>query len=163
MEAKVVWSKNLSFTGTADSGFELPLGARASAGGDEDGFRPMELFAIGLAGCTAMDVISILQKKRQEVTDFEVQVHVDREESHPKVFTQGVIRYLVTGHNVDETAVKRSIELSITRYCPGYAMLSKVMPISMRYEIFEGAGGEERTPVTSGEFKSASSPEGETV
>ena len=162
MEAEVTWLKNLSFTGTADSGFELPLGARTSAGGDEDGFRPMELFAIGLAGCTAMDVISILQKKRQEIADFEVQVHVDREESHPKIFTQGVISYLVTGHNVDETAVVRSIELSITRYCPGYAMMSKVMPISLKYEIFESTGVEGRTPVTSGEYKPAGHPEGET-
>lgn len=163
MEAKVTWQKNLSFTGTAESGFELPLGTRASAGGDEDGFRPMELFAIGLAGCTAMDVISILRKKRQDVTHFVVQAHLDREIEHPKVFTQGVIEYLLTGHNLDEVAVIRSIELSITRYCPGYAMMSKVIPIRLRYQIFEGDGVENRMPVRSGEYLPPVNSEGQEV
>ncbi|MCJ7537560.1 MAG: OsmC family protein, partial [Anaerolineales bacterium] len=68
MNAKVNWHKGLTFIGQADSGFSVPLGGSPSAGGDADGFRPMELIATGLAGCTAMDTISILQKKRQEVT-----------------------------------------------------------------------------------------------
>ena len=66
MAAKVTWHDGLSFTGTADTGFEVSLGASASVGGAEDGFRPMELLAVGLAGCTAMDVISILQKHHTE-------------------------------------------------------------------------------------------------
>ena len=69
MEAKVIWKNRMSFIGSAESGFELPLGASPEVGGDNDGFRPMELLAIGLAGCTAMDVISILQKKKQEVKE----------------------------------------------------------------------------------------------
>ena len=88
MEAKVDWKGRLTFTGTADFGFSVQLGAKAAVGGDDDGFRPMELIAMGLAGCTAMDVISILRKKRQDVTEFEVQVHVERAEEHPKVFTE---------------------------------------------------------------------------
>src|SRR3990170_6330053 len=97
MKAKVTWKGRLSFTGAADTGFELPLGASREAGGDADGFRPIELFSVGLAGCTAMDVISILEKKRQEVTAFEVQVRAARAAEHPKVFTAAEIEYHVSG------------------------------------------------------------------
>lgn len=144
MEAKVTWKQRLTFSGTADSGFEVPLGAEAGVGGDEDGFRPMELIATGLAGCTAMDVISILQKKRQEVTAFEVQVHAERAQEHPKVFTRAVIDYHVTGRGVDEAAVLRAIELSATRYCPAQAMFVKIFPMTLRYHIFEDEDGKRR-------------------
>jgi putative redox protein len=150
MEAKVNWQGRMSFIGTADTGFSVRLGAAAEVGGDNDGFRPMEMFAIGLAGCTSMDVISILLKKRQQVTDFEVQVHAERAESHPKVFTRAVIEYFVTGHNVDEAAVVRSIELSGTRYCPAQAMFGEIMPIELIYHIFEDQEDGERTLVKSG-------------
>jgi putative redox protein len=150
MEAKVTWQKNLVFTGTSDSGFELPLDTKASAGGEGNGFQPMELFAIGLAGCTALDVISILNKKRQEVTAFEVQAHVERAAEHPKVFTSGVIEYFVSGHCLDEAALVRSIELSAGRYCPAQAMLGMCMPIELKYHIFEDLGEGERRLVTSG-------------
>ena len=73
----------------------------------------MELLAIGLAGCTAMDVISILSKKRQEVTDFEVQVHAGRAAEHPKVFTDAMIEYFVTGRNLDETALLRAMSFRL--------------------------------------------------
>jgi putative redox protein len=142
MEAKVVWEKRLSMSGTADSGFVVPLGAKAEVGGDEDGFQPMELIAIGLAGCTAMDVISILTKKRQDVKAFRVLVHAERASEHPKVFTRATIEYLVSGYQIDATALERAIELSATRYCPAQAMLGKVFPIEMKYIIFEGDGTE---------------------
>jgi putative redox protein len=109
MDALVTWKGNLSFTGTADSGFTLPLGTEPAVGGDNDGFRPMELMAISLAGCTAMDVISILQKKRQEVTGFEVKVHAERTDKFPKVFTHVTVEYNIIGHNVDPVAVERAI------------------------------------------------------
>jgi putative redox protein len=155
VEARVTWKGKLSFTGTADSGFELPLGAEKSVGGDEDGFRPMELIATGLAGCTAMDVISILAKKRQQVTAFDVQVHADRSESHPKVFTHAVVDYIVVGHDLDETAVVRAIELSATRYCPAQAMLEKVFPIELHYHIYEDEGNGQQSLVSSGEYPSS--------
>ncbi len=134
MEAKVNWQGRMTFTGTADSGFQLPLGTDQAVGGNNDGFRPMELLAVGLAGCTAMDVISILSKKRQEVTDFEVQVHAERAEEHPKVITAAVIEYFVTGQGLDEAALLRAIELSATRYCPAQAMFGKLMPIELKYQ-----------------------------
>ena len=144
MDAKVNWKGRMTFVGTSDSGFTIILGTSPVVGGDNDGFRPMELMAISLAGCTAMDVISILTKKRQEVTDFEVKVHTERANEHPKVFTSAVIDYVVTGHNLDEAAVMRSIELSAQRYCPAHDMLSKVMPIDLHYEIYEDEGGGKR-------------------
>lgn len=138
MEAKVSWKERMSFVGTADSGFSVNLGTVPAVGGDDDGFRPIELMAISLAGCTAMDVMSILTKKRQDVTDFEVRVHAERAPEHPKVFTSAVLSYEVTGHNVEEAAVIRAIQLSAERYCPAHAMLKKVFPIELRYQIFEG-------------------------
>ena len=140
MDAKVTWSKGMTFTGSANTGFNVPLGADPSVGGENDGFRPLELMAVSLAGCTAMDVISILQKKQQKVSEFEVQVHADQKNEHPHVFTSAVISYMVSGAAIDEAAVRRAIELSATKYCPAQAMLSKVLPIKMEYIIFEGGG-----------------------
>lgn len=135
MDASVTWNGNLSFTGTADTGFKVELDAAEAVGGNDDGFRPMELMAISLAGCTAMDVISIMQKKRQNVTHFEVKTHLERAEEHPKVFTSAVIEYIFYGHDIDPKAAERSIELSEERYCPAQAMLGEVMPIETKYTI----------------------------
>jgi len=135
MEAKVIWKGGLTFSGTADSGFTVPLGGAAEVGGAEDGFRPLELLAVGLAGCTAMDVISILKKKRQDVTGFEVRVHADRSDEHPRVFTHVLIEYHVTGQNIDPEAVERAVELSETRYCPAQAMLAKAVKIDHKILI----------------------------
>ncbi|MBE3118494.1 MAG: OsmC family protein [Candidatus Atribacteria bacterium] len=140
MNATVTWRQGLSFTGKADTGFEVPLGADPEVGGANDGFRPLELMAVSLAGCTAMDVISILTKKKQDVTAFEVKVHAEQAEEFPKVFTQAVITYLVTGLAVDEAAVLRAIELTATKYCPAQAMLGKVVPMELVYEIYEDEG-----------------------
>ena len=137
MEAKVIWKSGLGFTGTAESGFTIPLGGHSEAGTPNDGFRPVELLAVGLAGCTAMDVISILEKKRLNVTAFEVTVHALRAEEHPKVFTQAEIVFKLTGSGIDPSAVERAIELSSTKYCPAHAMLGKAFPITTRYEIIE--------------------------
>jgi len=139
MDAKVTWQQGLTFTGTADSGFSVPLGADPGVGGADDGFRPLELMAVSLAGCTAMDVISILKKKRQEVTAFEVRVHAEQAQKHPHVFTHIEIEYLVTGRHVDPAAVERAIELSKTRYCPAQAMLAKVVKMELGYQIIEAA------------------------
>jgi len=154
MHAKVNWQGNMTFTGTADSGFDIQLDAHQKVGGEGKGFVPMELVAVSLAGCTAMDVISILRKKRQDVTDFEVRVEAPRAEEHPKVFTRATIAYLVTGHGVEEKAVLRAIELTAGSYCPVQAMLGKVMPIDLHYQIFEEEAGEKKL-VSEGVYTSA--------
>ena len=140
MHAQINLDRQMSFTATADSGFEVKLGTDPEVGGDDDGFRPMELMLISLAGCTAMDVISILRKKRQEVTDFCVEAQAERAGEHPKVFTSIHIHYIVHGDGVDAKAVERSIELSETKYCPAQAMLVQAVPITHTYEIVEAAG-----------------------
>jgi putative redox protein len=137
MDAKVTWHKGLTFTGTADSGYQLPLGGKKAAGGEEDGFLPMELFAIGLAGCTGMDVISILEKMRQTITDFEVKVHAERVNEHPKVFSNIFIEYLISGKNVDINAVEKAVQLSEEKYCPGQAILSKTANISHKITLIQ--------------------------
>ena len=135
MEVNVTWKSKLAFSGNGEHGYSMPLDGTPAVGGDGNGFEPMELIAIGLAGCTAMDTISILQKKRQDVTAFEVQIHAERATEFPKVFTHIIVEYIVTGHQVDPTAVERSIELSATKYCPAQAMLSKVCIIEHKYSI----------------------------
>lgn len=122
--AKVVWKNDLKFTGSADSGFSLPLDTSPAEGGG-DGFRPMELLLVGLAGCTGMDVISILKKKQQDVIGFEVAVQGERATEHPRIYTHITIEYIVTGRNIDRAAVERAVELSETKYCSANAMLSK--------------------------------------
>ena len=154
MNAHVKWHKGLTFTGTADTGFTVPLGARPDTGGENDGFRPMELLATGLAGCTAMDVISILTKKQQEVIDFEVAVHTERAKQHPRVFTHITIEYHVTGHEIDEKALVRAIDLSAKRYCPAQSMLVQAVPIDLQYQIYEADGNQRGKIITSGELKS---------
>jgi putative redox protein len=125
----------MAFTGSSDSGYLIPLDAKKAAGGHEMGFQPMQLFAIGLVGCTAMDVISILKKTRQEVTDFEVSAQIARPDEHPRVFTKILIEYKVTGIDLDRAAVERAVELSETRYCPGQAMLEKVAEINHKITL----------------------------
>ena len=137
MDAKVIWKGRMTFTGEAESGYTIPLGTDPAVGGDNDGLRPLELLAIGLAGCTAMDFISILQKKRQDVTDFEVKVHAERAAEHPKVFTHILVEYLITGREVEPAAVERAIELSETKYCPAQAMLAKACTIEHKYTLIE--------------------------
>jgi putative redox protein len=137
MDAKVTWKQKMSFDGSADTNFIVPLGTSPEVGGDNDGFKPMELFLVGLAGCTAMDVISILQKKQQKVESFEVQVHADRTSEHPKVFTQMKIIYLLSGTEISRDAVQRAVDLSTQKYCPAQAMFSKLLPIEQEIIINE--------------------------
>ncbi len=137
MKAAVTWDHGLTFAGTADTGFTVPMGGSAAVGGDDDGFRPMELILSGLAGCTAMDVISILSKKRQQVTNFRVTADAQQADGHPHVFTKIHLHYIVEGYDIDPQAVERAMELSETRYCPAQAMLSPVVPMTLTYEIVE--------------------------
>ncbi|HDD61992.1 MAG: osmotically inducible protein OsmC [Chloroflexota bacterium] len=153
MNAKVEWKGRMSFTGSSDSGFNIPLGASPEVGGDDDGFRPMELMAVSLAGCTAMDVISILKKKRQEVSNFQVKVETDRAVQHPKVFTSAVIEYHVAGKDISESAVSRAMELSADTYCPAQAMIGKIIPLSLKYFIYEGDKFSDTKLVVEGQLK----------
>ena len=137
MDAKVTWKGKLAFEGVANSGFTIPLDTRIENGGDSSGSSPMELVLVGLAGCTAMDVIDILRKKRQEVTAFEVRVHGDRTTEHPQVFNHIQVEYVITGHHIDPMAADRSVELSASRYCSVQAMLSKTAQVEHKVTLIE--------------------------
>ncbi len=137
MKAQVTWNGGMQFEGTADSGHKLILDSSPEVGGADSGFRPMELMAISLAGCTAMDVISILRKKRQEVTGFEVKVDAPRAKDHPHVFTEMKVTYVLRGRGIDAASVERAMQLSEEKYCPAQAMLRQAAPIVLAYEIIE--------------------------
>ncbi len=141
MDAKVTLLENMAFRGISDSGHEVLLDTGLESGGEDSAARPMELVALAMGGCTGMDVISILRKKRQDVTHFDVRLHLERAEAHPKVFTNAVIEYEVGGRAVEESAVMRAIQLSAEKYCPVHAMLSKVFPVELRYRILDESGG----------------------
>ena len=132
--ASVSLAKGMHFVGEID-GFSIDTDAKEEAGGVGAGPDPVRFLLLGLAGCTAMDVISILRKKRQEVVGLEVEVHGSRVDEHPKVYEQIEVIYRVEGKGVDAKALERAIELSETRYCPVMAMVSKTAKIVSRYEI----------------------------
>ncbi len=137
MDATVKLLRKMAFDATSGSGHHLLMDAESRVGGENRGPRPMEFILLGILGCTAMDVISILRKKRQVVTDFEVKGHAERAEQHPKVFTHITVEYHVVGKDVQEKAVRRSIELSAVRYCPAQAMLKEKVPMRYLYYIYE--------------------------
>ena len=140
MKLSVNWQGNMVFAGTSPSGFPVQMDSDSDFGGTNTGIRPMEMIAFGLAGCTAMDVLSILLKKRQDVSQFEVRIDAPRSREYPKVFTRAVITYVVTGRNVAENAVLRSIELTAAKYCPAQIMLEQAFPMELHYEIYQDEG-----------------------
>ncbi len=135
MGAKVTWKQKMAFTGQTGSGFSLPIDTSVEQGGENSGFRPMELLLVGLGGCTAMDVISILEKKRQKVTRFEVNVDGVRANEHPRVYTEITLEYVLAGESLDPAAVERAVELSESKYCSANAMLSKTAKIIRKITI----------------------------
>jgi putative redox protein len=135
MKAVGEWKGTMKFSGTSGSGHTLSMDAAPESGGENTGFRPKELVLTGLAGCTAMDVISILHKMRAEPESFRVEVEAEQTEEHPKVFTKIHLKYIVHG-NVPEEKLKRAVELSQEQYCGVSAMLAKTAKITYEY-IYE--------------------------
>ena len=132
----VVWEgQGLAFRGTGGSGYQIRFDSPAGP----HGASPMELVALASAACTASDVISILQKKQQKVTEFEVAIVGLRAADHPKVFTEIDLEYVVAGEEIDPKAVERAIELSLTKYCSVNKMLESSVKINHRYRIVEAA------------------------
>jgi putative redox protein len=136
--ACVALAEGMHFVGDVD-GFRIDLDAEEDFGGRSVGTQPLRLLLLSIAGCTAMDVLSILRKKRQQVSGLEVGVQGNRVDEHPRVYDRVEIIYRVKGTGVDPKAVERAIELSETRYCPAIAMLQRAAEIASRYEIEEEA------------------------
>jgi putative redox protein len=142
MNAKAVWVAERQFVGESGSGHAMVMDASKKGGGRSTGPSPMELLLLGMAGCTGIDVVSILEKGRQAVTGVEVTVHAERDPEPPMVFTHIEVEYRVRGRNLSEKAVQRAIELSERKYCSASVMLSKTANMASRYTIVdEGEGG----------------------
>ena len=135
--AKVVRRERLTFDAMTTTGHRLVIDSSKAGGGDGRGPNPMELLLIALAGCTAMDVVSILQKKREPLEGLEVFVEGTRADEHPKVYTDIEVVYRVRGQ-VQPKALAHAIELSEEKYCSVGAMLAKSARITTRFEIESG-------------------------
>jgi putative redox protein len=138
MKARIKWVEEVMFVGESGSGHSVVIDGAPEHGGRNLGMRPMELLLQGLGGCTAFDVMMILKKARQPVTDCVVEIEAERAESEPKVFTKIHIHFTVTGAGVSEKHVKRAIELSAEKYCSASIMLGQVAEITHDYKLCEG-------------------------
>src|SRR5512133_1032876 len=145
VNATVTLRDGMAFEATSTSGHKMMLDSSEDVGGQNLGFRPMELLAMGLGGCTGMDVISILRKMQQQVSEYEVRVEGVRSDAHPKVYTDMVVEHVVKGKSLVESNVRRAVELSATKYCPASAMLGKAARVTHYYRIIDEETGEEIT------------------
>ena len=137
IEAKVTYVDGLQFVGEAASGHAIVMDGDKEVGGRNTGARPMELLLIGLGGCSGMDVVSILKKKKQEINGVEIKVKGEKAENYPKKFTDIDIEFIVRGRNVSDDAVKRAVELSMEKYCSVKATLEGSAKITWSYKIIE--------------------------
>lgn len=137
-QVSVTLREGMHFEADAGDGVTISLDAAEDVGGLGKGARPLKMMLVSLGGCMGMDVISILRKKRQDVTGLEVRVRGDRRtDEHPYLYTHIYVTFVVSGHDVDPRAVERSIELSYTRYCPAVGLLKQSVPIDTDYQIVE--------------------------
>ncbi len=137
MKAKIKWVEGMMFMGQSGSGHAVVMDGPPDLGGKNMGIRPMEMMLMGLGGCTAFDVMLILQRSRQEVTDCVAELSAERAETDPKVFTKIHIHFVVTGKNLKEKMVKRAVGLSATKYCSASIMLAQTVDITHDYEMKE--------------------------
>jgi len=137
MKAKVKWVDNVMFVGESGSGHAVVMDGPPESGGQNLGIRPMEMLLLGLGGCTSFDVMMILQKARQNVTDCIAEISAERADSEPKIFTKIHVHFVVTGKKIKEKQVQRAIELSAEKYCSASIMLAKTAEVSHDYEIIE--------------------------
>ena len=135
MKARIKWLEDLTLVGESGSGHAVVMDGPAELGGHNLGVRPMEMVLLGLGGCTAVDILHILKKARQAVTDCVVELDVERAATDPKVFTAIRVHFIVTGRKLSEPQVKRAVELSAEKYCSASIMLGKTAKITHTYEV----------------------------
>ena len=137
MKARVKWVEGMSFLGESGSGHTFLMDGAPESGGRNLGVRPMEAVLMGTGGCTAFDVVLILQRSRADVTDCEVTLSAERAESDPKVFTRIHFHFIVTGRQLKPELVDRAIRLSAEKYCSASLMLGKTAQMTHDFEIRE--------------------------
>ncbi|MBL7003183.1 MAG: OsmC family protein [Gammaproteobacteria bacterium] len=137
MKTRVKWLDNMSFVGESGSGHSIVMDGPPEAGGRNLGVRPMEMLLLGVGGCSAFDVVMILQKARQDIVDCEVEIEAERAETEPKVFTKIHLHFIVKGKNIKESRVEKAVSLSADKYCSASIMLGKTAKITHDYELIE--------------------------
>jgi putative redox protein len=138
MRARVKWIEEASFLGTTESNHAVLMDGPPDSGGRNLGPRPMEMLLLGTGGCTAFDVVLILKKSRQQITDCVVDIEADRAATDPKVFTKIHLHFVVTGKNLKPEQVERAIKLSSEKYCSASIMLGATAEITHDFKIVEG-------------------------
>ncbi|MEQ1813703.1 MAG: OsmC family protein [Candidatus Nitrotoga sp.] len=137
MKARIKWVEQVSFLGETESGHAVLMDGPPGGGGRNLGPRPMEMVLLGTGGCSAYDVIHILKKSRQQVTDCVVEIAAERAEEDPKVFTKIHFHFIVTGKDLKPEQVERAIHLSAEKYCSASIMLGKVADITHDFEVVQ--------------------------
>ena len=138
MKARIKWVENVSFLGESGTGHTVVMDGPEDHGGRNIGMRPMETLLIGMGGCASFDVVSILKKSRQQVTDCVAEIEAERADEVPAVFTKIHLHFKVSGVNLKESQVKRAVELSAEKYCSASIMLGKAgVEITHDYEMIE--------------------------
>ena len=138
MQTSVHWLENVAFEAKSDSGHTITMDGSPEYGGENRGPRPMELILMGLGGCASFDIVTILKKSRQDVTNVVCQLKADRADTIPAVFTKIHLHFVVSGHAIKEKQVAKAVELSAEKYCSASKMLSDGgVVISHDFEIIE--------------------------
>lgn len=137
LKSRVKFVENMQFVGTGGSGHAVVMDAPPSVGGNNTGSKPSELLLTAFGGCTGMDIMSILRKKKQDVSSFEMNVSGEMAEEHPRMIVSIHIEYTVTGRNISEEALKRAIDLSQGKYCSVGFTIGKAAKITHSYKIIQ--------------------------
>jgi len=137
MKAVVKWLDNMSFVGESESGHSVVMDGPPDSGGRNLGIRPMEMVLLGMGGCTAFDVVLILKRQRQLITDCQVELSSERAEEAPKVFTKIHVHYVVKGKDLDAKKVARAVEMTAEKYCSVSIMLAQSVDVTHDFEIIE--------------------------
>jgi putative redox protein len=137
MKARIKWVQDVMFVGESGSGHSVVMDGAPDAGGRNLGVRPMEMLLLGLGGCSAFDVMLILKRGREAVTDCVVDIDAERAATDPKIFTKIQMHYTVTGHELDRKKVERAVQLSAEKYCSASAIMAKSAELSHTITIVE--------------------------
>ena len=137
MKARVKWVEQVSFLGETESSHAVLMDGSPEAGGRNLGPRPMEMLLLGTGGCTSFDVISILKKSRQAISDCYVELEAERAETDPKVFTKIHMHFVVKGKDIKPEAVEKAIKLSAEKYCSASIMLGATVAITHDFEVIQ--------------------------
>jgi putative redox protein len=135
MKARIKWVQDATFLGESGSGHAVVMDGPPDYGGRNLGVRPMEMLLLGMGGCASFDVVLILNRSRQAITDCVAEIEAERAGQEPKVFTAIHVHFIVTGKELDEKRVARAVELSAEKYCSASIMLGKTATITHDYEI----------------------------